>query len=179
MKVVNKSLLSFNIMNEEQFEQQAKEAAKAFGSKKKQPTRPETQFQKGAMWAWSLLMDAKEWTWYQDRLTADVMDREGEVPAWKESLIIELAKMLAEKESMEAEIRKTGRLVTKIDKNFHEYKESNPLYVHVKAKDQSISVWRDKLGLSNTVNPERIKADSKKGVEDDNPFVSFLKGKKS
>ena len=58
-------------------------------------------------------------------------------------------------------------MIEKYDKQMNPYKESNPLYVHVKAKEQSISVWRDKLGLSNTVNPERIKQSAKKVDEND------------
>ena len=45
-------------MKQKKFEQQAREAAKAM-LKKKAPTKPDTQFVKGAMWAWELLMDAK------------------------------------------------------------------------------------------------------------------------
>ena len=44
----------------------------------------------------------------------------------------------------------------------------------MKAKEQSISVWRDKLGLSNTVNPERIKQDAKRGVDTEKDGLSNL-----
>jgi hypothetical protein len=72
---------------------------------------------------------------------------------------------MAERDAMNAEIRITGRLIEKQDKNMIPYKEANPLLRHVKEKEQSISVWRDKLGLSNTVNPDRIRQDAKKGVD--------------
>ena len=104
------------------------------------------------------------------------MNREGtqEVDPWKLSLIDELADMLAEKMAMQAEIRESGRLLMKWDKQGNPYKESNPLYVHIKAKEQSISVWRDKLGLSNTVNPDRIKQDAKRGVDAEKDGLSNL-----
>lgn len=166
-----------------QLEKRLKAAAKEFAGKKKAPTTPEKQFEKGALWMYDFLMLGQSVDLYRERLCEDVKARQGveEVPAWKLSLIDELADMLAERDGMMAEIRETGRLQTKVDKNYNEYKESNPLYVHVKAKEQSISVWRDKLGLSNTVNPERIKQSAKKVDKDDptsklDEFIDGMKG---
>ena len=158
-------------------ERKIKEAAKKF-SDKKAPSQPETQFRKGAEWLYEFLMNGGMADIYRERLRQDVMAREGTdtVDQWKESLIDELADMLAERDAMNAEIRETGRLIEKVDKNLNPYKESNPLYVHVKAKEQSISVWRDKLGLSNTVNPERIKNTAKKNdVDDSDPMAEYYK----
>ena len=162
-------------------EKKIKEASKKFADKKKSPTTPEKQFEKGAEWLYDFLMNGDVVDMYRERLRKDVMAREGtnEVDSWKESLIDELADMLAERDAMMVEIRETGRLVTKYDKNMNEYQESNPLYVHVKAKEQSISVWRDKLGLSNTVNPDRIKNTAKKNdVDDTDPMAEFYKSTK-
>ena len=147
-------------------EQLIKQSAKNFADKKA-PKNPETQWRKGAEWMYDLLTGGKTVDLLRQQLKADVMNREGvsEVEPWKLSLIDELADMLAEKMAMQAEIREQGRLLQKWDKNMNPYYESNPLYVHIKAKEQSISVWRDKLGLSNTVNPERIKQDAKRGVD--------------
>ena len=147
-------------------EELIKQTAKKFADKKA-PKNPETQWRKGAEWMYDLLTGGKTVDLLRQQLKADVMNREGvsEVEPWKLSLIDELADMLAEKMAMQAEIREQGRLLQKWDKNMNPYYESNPLYVHIKAKEQSISVWRDKLGLSNTVNPERIKQDAKKGVD--------------
>ena len=147
-------------------EQLIKQTAKKFADKKA-PKNPETQWRKGAEWMYDLLTEGKTADVIREQLKADVMNREGtqEVDPWKLSLIDELADMLAEKMAMQAEIREQGRLLQKWDKNMNPYYESNPLYVHIKAKEQSISVWRDKLGLSNTLNPERIKQDAKKGVD--------------
>ena len=148
------------------FEQLIKQTAKKFADKKA-PKNPETQWRKGAEWMYDLLTGGKTVDLLRQQLKADVMNREGtsEVEPWKLSLIDELADMLAEKMAMQAEIREQGRLLQKWDKNMNPYYESNPLYVHIKAKEQSISVWRDKLGLSNTVNPDRIKQDAKRGVD--------------
>ena len=125
---------------------------------------------------YDLLMSGKTAEAFREQLKADVMNREGtqEVDPWKLSLIDELADMLAEKMAMQAEIRESGRLLMKWDKQGNPYKESNPLYVHIKAKEQSISVWRDKLGLSNTVNPDRIKQDAKRGVDAEKDGLSNL-----
>ena len=158
-----------------EFEQLIKQSAKKFADKKA-PKSPETQWRKGAEWMYDLLTGGKTVDLLRQQLKADVMNREGtsEVEPWKLSLIDELADMLAEKMAMQAEIREQGRLLTKYDKQGYPYKESNPLYVHVKAKEQSISVWRDKLGLSNTVNPDRIKQDAKRGVDTEKDGLSNL-----
>jgi hypothetical protein len=157
------------------FEQLIKQSAKKFADKKA-PKNPETQWRKGAEWMYDLLTGGKTVDLLRQQLKADVMNREGvsEVEPWKLSLIDELADMLAEKMAMQAEIRESGRLLMKWDKQGNPYKESNPLYVHIKAKEQSISVWRDKLGLSNTVNPERIKQDAKRGVDTEKDGLSNL-----
>ena len=156
-------------------EELIKQTAKKFADKKA-PKNPETQWRKGAEWMYDLLTGGKTVDLLRQQLKADVMNREGvsEVEPWKLSLIDELADMLAEKMAMQAEIREQGRLLTKYDKQGYPYKESNPLYVHVKAKEQSISVWRDKLGLSNTVNPDRIKQDAKRGVDTEKDGLSNL-----
>ena len=156
-------------------EELIKQTAKKFADKKA-PKNPETQWRKGAEWMYDLLTEGKTVNAIREQLKADVMNREGtqEVDPWKLSLIDELADMLAEKMAMQAEIREQGRLLQKWDKNMNPYYESNPLYVHIKAKEQSISVWRDKLGLSNTVNPDRIKQDAKRGVDTEKDGLSNL-----
>lgn len=163
-----------------QLEKRMKAAAKEFAGKKKAPTTPEKQFEKGALWLYDFLMNGEAVDMYREQFRQDVLAREGidEVPAWKESLIDELAEMKAEKDAMMIDIRMEGRLIEKYDKQMNPYKESNPLYVHVKAKEQSISVWRDKLGLSNTVNPERIKQSAKKVDKDDptSKLDEFIEG---
>ena len=166
-----------------QLEKRMKAAAKEFAGKKKAPTTPEKQFEKGAMWLYNFLMNGEAVDMYREQFQQDVLAREGieEVPVWKESLIDELAEMKAEKDAMMIDIRIEGRLIEKYDKQMNPYKESNPLYVHVKAKEQSISVWRDKLGLSNTVNPERIKQSAKKVDENDptrkiDEFIDSING---
>ena len=159
----------------EELEKLVKAAAKKFADKRA-PKNPETQWRKGAEWMYDLLMEGKTADAIREQLKADVMNREGtqEVDPWKLSLIDELADMLAEKMAMQAEIRESGRLLMKWDKQGNPYKESNPLYVHIKAKEQSISVWRDKLGLSNTVNPDRIKQDAKRGIDAEKDGLSNL-----
>lgn len=165
-------------MDKEEFNKKLKAASKEFASKKKVASQPETQFMKGALWAWELLMRGQTLAEYETKYRADVLDREDKVDAWKESLIHELAEMKTERDEMMCEINEHGRLMRKFDKNMNEYYESNPLYVHVKALDQTISVWRDKLGLSNTVNPERIKQKPKDTIDEKDAMVQFIQGKK-
>lgn len=147
-------------MKKETFEQMAKESAKEMTGKKA-PKRPETQYVKGALWAWSVLIAGHTVAEYEATLRQDVTDRLDHVEQWQESLITETARMMAERDDMEAEIRETGRLLTKYDKNLHEYKESNPLYVHLKELQRSIGMQREHLGLSYKVNPQRMKESPK------------------
>lgn len=165
-------------MKKEDFDKKTKDAAKEYANRKKVASQPETQFTKGAQWAWELLIRGKKLEEYEKQYRADVMDREDKVDAWKESLIHELAEMKAERDEMMTVINEHGRILKKLDKNMNEYYESNPLYVHVKALDQTISVWRDKLGLSNTVNPDRIKQKPKDTVDEKDAMVQFLQGTK-
>ena len=159
------------------FEELIKQTAKKFADKKA-PKSPETQWRKGAEWMYDLLTGGKTVDLLRQQLKADVMNREGvsEVEPWKLSLIDELADMLAEKMAMQAEIREQGRLLMKWDKQNNPYYESNPLYVHIKAKERSISVWRDKLGLSNTVNPDRIRESAKKHDVKNDPIGEYFEG---
>ena len=137
-------------MKQEEFTDKTKEAAKEFASKKKVPSQPETQFIKGAMWAWDLLMTAKTSIYYEEVLRQDICNRYNiaEPEHWQMSLIRETADMMAERDEMQEVIRDAGRLLTKVDKNMQTYKESNPLYVHLKELQRSIGMQREHLGLS-------------------------------
>lgn len=163
-------------MNKESFELQARDAAKSM-LKKKAPTRPETQFLKGALWAWGLLMEAKTAIYYEQVLRQDVCDRfdTTQPERWQESLICETADMMAERDDMQAEIREKGRLLTKFDKNLQPYKESNPLYVHLKELQRSIGMQREHLGLTSKAAK---KMESPKGKPDahNSPIDEFIDG---
>lgn len=145
-------------MKKEDFENLLHQASKEFSSKKKIPSTPGKQFEKGALWLWNLLMARHESIYYEEILRREVADREEKVPVWKESLIADTAALMADRDGMMADIIETGRIVEKKDKNLVPYKESNPLYVHKKELDRTIGIYREHLGLSNKVNPERIKA---------------------
>ncbi len=136
-------------MKKEDFEIQAKDAAKAM-NKKKAPSRPETQFIKGALWAWDILSHGHTIEEYEDILRRDVCDRFQIVhpEQWQELLISETATMMADRDGMQADIMTEGRLLEKWDKNRMPYKESNPLYVHLKELQRSIGMQREHLGLS-------------------------------
>lgn len=161
-------------MKKEKMESLLKEAARKYSESKKVAKRPETQFIAGGLWLWELLMSAKDINYYEEVLRRELTDRIGDVEPWKESLIFDTAKMMADRDGMEEDIRTHGRLVTKTDKNMNQYLESNPLYVHLKELQRSIGMQREHLGLSNKVNPERIKADAKKGVSEDDALIQAL-----
>lgn len=163
-------------MKQEDFEDKVREASKAM-LKKKAPTKPDTQFIKGAMFAWEILMEAKTTIYYEQVLRQEVCDRfNKESPdRWQESLIAETADMMAERDEMQADIREEGRLLTKMDKNMNEYKESNPLYVHLKELQRSIGLQREHLGLTSKAAK---KMDSPKGKPDTthNALDEFIDG---
>ena len=169
-------------MKQKKFEQQAHEAAKAM-LKKKAPTKPDTQFVKGAMWAWELLMEAKAPIYYEEKLRAEVTARLGEDglrenEGWIESLIEETAEKMARLDTFKQEVEDTGYLLDKYDKQMNLYKESNPLLVHMKELDRTIGMQREHLGLSFKVNPIRMKESPKQGEKENDPLYQFVKGKK-
>ncbi len=166
-------------MKKEQFEIQAREASKEM-LKKKAPTQPQTQFIKGAMWAWELLMTAKTAVYYEEVLRRDVCDRYAiEQPElWQESLISETAAMMADRDGMQADIIAEGRLIEKIDKNMNAYKESNPLYVHLKELQRSIGMQREHLGLSakSAKKMEAAKSKNDNQTSSLDEFIDGIKG---
>ena len=146
-------------MKQEKFEQQAREAAKAM-LKKKAPTKPDTQFVKGAMWAWELLMEAKAPIYYEEKLRAEVTARLGEEgmrenEGWIESLIEETAEKMARLDTFKQEVE-----------------------VHMKELDRTIGMQREHLGLSFKVNPIRMKESPKQADTDKDPMYQFVKGRK-
>ena len=151
-------------MKQEDFELAAKDAAKCM-TKKKAPTRPETQFLKGALWAWEVLMQGRDTATYEEILRKDVCDRFNidEPERWQELLISETATMMADRDGIQADILREGRLVEKWDKNRMPYKESNPLYVHLKELQRSIGMQREHLGLTSKAAK---KMESPRGKQD-------------
>lgn len=162
-------------MKQEDFELAAKDAAKAM-TKKKAPTRPETQFVKGAMWAWELLMQGRTVAEYEEQLRQDVCARFNieEPERWQELLISETATMMADRDGMQADILKEGRLIAKWDKNRMPYKESNPLYVHLKELQRSIGMQREHLGLTSKA-AKKMESPKTHDVKDD-PLGEYFEG---
>jgi len=163
-------------MRQEEFELKAKKAAKEYANKKKVASQPETQFQKGAIWAWNLLKQGRTVAEYEEQLRRDVCDRFkiDEPEQWQELLISETATMMADRDGMQADILKEGRLVTKIDKNMNQYKESNPLYVHLKELQRSIGMQREHLGLT-AKSAKKMDSPKTHDAKDD-PISEFLDG---
>lgn len=162
-------------MKQEDFELEAKDASKAM-LKKKAPTRPETQFVKGAMWAWDLLMQGHTVAEYEEQLRQDVCARFNieEPEKWQELLISETATMMADRDGMQADILKEGRLIAKWDKNRMPYKESNPLYVHLKELQRSIGMQREHLGLT-AKSAKKMESPKTHDVKDD-PIGEYFEG---
>ena len=164
-------------MTKQTFEELLRGATAEFKGKKKMPTTPAKQFEKGARWLWDVLTERRDITYYEQQLKQDVLNRLDKVEPWQESLITELAEKKVRLDALIAEIEETGYLVTKVDKNLNEYKESNPLLVHTKELERTIGMWREHLGLSYKVNPQRMKESPKKNeVDDDDPMKSFYQG---
>ena len=164
-------------MNKQTFEALLLKATAEFKGKKKQPTTPAKQFERGARWLWDLLTERRDITYYEQQLRQDLENRLDKVEPWQESLITEQAEKKVRLDALIAEIEETGYLIKKVDKNFNEYKESNPLLVHTKELERTIGMWREHLGLSYKVNPQRMKESPKKNeVDDDDPMKSFYQG---
>ncbi len=166
-------------MKKEEFESKAKSASKEM-LKKKAPTRPDTQFMKGALWAWELLTQGRTVADYEEQLRRDVCDRFNteEPEQWQELLISETATMMADRDGMQQDIMTEGRLLDKYDKNMNKYKESNPLYVHLKELQRSIGMQREHLGLTSKAAK---KMESPRGKQDDrdnnlNEFIDGING---
>ena len=155
-------------MTQQDFQQKAKKAAKEFANKKKVASQPETQFVKGAMWAWELLMTGRTVAEYEQQLRQDVCARFNieEPERWQELLISETATMMADRDGMQADILTEGRLLEKFDKNMNPYKESNPLYVHLKELQRSIGMQREHLGLTNK-SSKKMESPKTHDVKDD------------
>lgn len=168
-------------MTYSEFLEKVRKAAKEFAGKKKVPTTPEKQFEKGAIMAWEVLMLGRTVAEYEEELQQDVCDRFSiaEPERWQVLLIRETAQMMADRDGMMADILKEGRLVTKIDKNMNEYKESNPLYVHLKELQRSIGMQREHLGLTSKaakkMESPRGKPDSATNALDE--FIDGITGK--
>ena len=162
-------------MKQEDFELEAKDASKAM-LKKKAPTRPDTQFVKGAMWAWDLLIQGHTVAEYEEQLRQDVCARFNteEPERWQELLISETATMMADRDGMQADILKEGRLIAKWDKNRMPYKESNPLYVHLKELQRSIGMQREHLGLT-AKSAKKMESPKTHDVKDD-PIGEYFEG---
>ena len=162
-------------MKQEDFELAAKDAAKAM-TKKKAPTRPETQFVKGALWAWELLMTGRTVAEYEQQLRQDVCARFkiDEPEQWQELLISETATMMADRDGMQQDIMTEGRLLEKYDKNMNLYKESNPLYVHLKELQRSIGMQREHLGLT-AKSSKKMESPKTHDVKDD-PLGEYFEG---
>ena len=162
-------------MKQEEFEAKAKSASKEM-LKKKAPTRPETQFVKGALWAWNLLTQGCTVAEYEEQLRRDVCDRFNteEPEQWQELLISETATMMADRDGMQQDIMTEGRLLEKFDKNMNPYKESNPLYVHLKELQRSIGMQREHLGLTSKA-AKKMESPKTHDVKDD-PIRDFIEG---
>lgn len=163
-------------MTQQDFQQKAKKAAKEFANKKKVASQPETQFVKGAMWAWELLMQGRTVAEYEQQLRQDVCARFNidEPERWQELLISETATMMADRDGMQQDILTEGRLLEKFDKNMNPYKESNPLYVHLKELQRSIGMQREHLGLTSKA-AKKMESPKTHDVKDD-PISDFIEG---
>ena len=166
-------------MKQEEFEAKAKSASKEM-LKKKAPTRPETQFVKGALWAWELLMAVHEYPYYEEILRQDVCDRfnAAEPERWQESLITETAKKMARLDRQERQVAEDGDTLEEYDKNMNKHTVNHPLQITMKELERTIGMQREHLGLTNKSSK---KMESPKGKQDSaanalDEFIDGIKG---
>ena len=164
-------------MTQETFEKLLYEAAKKYADSDKVGKKPETQFKAGAMWLWELLKGAKDVPYYEEVLRRELIDRIGSVEMWQESLITDTAALMVERDEVEADIQRTGRIWEKYDKNMNLYYEANSLINLKKETVRSIGMQREHLGLSFKVNPNRMKDSPKNMVDEDDPMRAFYEAR--
>ena len=161
-------------MKEKDFRDQAKNAAKQFGDKTK-AKQPETQFMKGALWAWELLMSCKSQIYYEQRLRQQIKERLGQDPEpWMDEIIETTADLLVDRDELTKEIRESGRTWTSYDKNMNQKKESCPHIAHKKDVLRTLADYYQSLGLSFKATPSKIKEDTRRGVDHNDPMIAFL-----
>lgn len=148
--------------------------------KKKAPTRPETQFVKGAMWAWELLMAVHEYPYYEDILRQDVCDRfnAAEPERWQKSLITETAKKMARLDRQERQVAEDGDTLEEYDKNMNKHTVNHPLQITMKELERTIGMQREHLGLSAKSAKKMESPRSKDNKEDEklNEFIDGIQG---
>ena len=151
-------------MKQEEFKEKARSAAKAFADRKKVATKPDTQFVKGAMWAWQLLYDLKLEPFYEEQLRRQIESREGkEAEQWMDSIIETTAKALVDLDETRQEIRRTGRTWESWDKNMNPKRESCPHITHEKDILRTLDLYYQSLGLSYKTTPKKMTDNVKKG----------------
>lgn len=161
-------------MKQEDFKNKARTAAKDM-LKAKAPTKPDTQFIKGAMWAWDLLMAVHEYIYYEEILWQDVCDRfnAAEPERWQESLITETAKKMARLDRQERQVAEDGDTLEEYDKNMNKHTVNHPLQITMKELERTIGMQREHLGLSakSTKKPESPK---RPGKDDKDKLIDTL-----
>lgn len=161
-------------MKQEDFELKAKEASKAM-LKAKAPTRPDTQFMKGAMWAWELLKSAHDAIYYEEILRQDVCDRYAiEQPErWQELLITETAKKMARLDRQERQVEEDGDTLEEYDKNMNSHTVNHPLQITMKELERTIGMQREHLGLS--AKSTKKMESPKRGVDEKDKLLNALR----
>lgn len=144
-------------MKKEEFDKKAKAASKEFASKKKVASQPETQFFKGALWAWDILTQGHTVAEYEEILRQDVCDRFGidKPERWQESLIQETAKKMARLDRQDAQVANEGDTLIEYDKNLNEHTINHPLQITMKELERTIGMQREHLGLSAKATKKR------------------------
>ena len=82
--------------------------------------------------------------------------------------------VMADRDGMQQDIMTEGRLLEKWDKNRMPYKESNPLYVHLKELQRSIGMQREHLGLT-AKSSKKMESPKTHDVKDD-PLGEYFEG---
>ena len=153
----------------------AKLAAKEYAESKSVAKRPDTNFMAGVNW---LLEEQSIYTeeYYVSQLKDQIKDRIGEdVPSWMEQIIHTTAQILTDIDSIRADIQVRGRVWKEQGYNMQQKNVMNPEVAHLKDLVRSLHDYYQSLGLSFKATPSKIKENTKKGVDEDDPMVEFYK----
>ena len=159
-------------MKHEDFENKMQEAAKKFATMKKAPKRPDTQFIKGAMWAWELLTGVHSEQDYEARLRHQIESRTGWEP-WMVDVVRSTAQVLVDIDETRKEINDTGRTWLETGYNGQMKRVACPHIAHEKDLMRTLTMLYEHLGLSFKANPEKMVLSAKKGVDDTDPMAAF------
>jgi hypothetical protein len=161
-------------MKKEDFENQLKEAAAKFASRKNSPKTQEAQFRNGAMWAWELLTAIGTEAYYEEQLREAAIKRLGQYETWMDVPIATAAKTLVDIDETRREISATGRTWWETGYNHQQKRVACPHIAHEKDLVRTLATLYEHLGLSFKTNPEKMTANTAIGGGEHDKLKNLL-----